>query len=74
MARPMKKSNTLLARWLRKHKVTIKDIAEDIDVCYRTAWIATHAIRRVDYGTAIKINQYTKGAVSVKSLCEVRPH
>jgi len=65
-------SRTPLGNWLRKHGITITQFAEDVDIAYRTAWLAAHSARAVKYHIAKKIIKYVGKVpkITIDSLCE----
>jgi hypothetical protein len=72
MSRQMSNSKTQLAKWLRKHDITMTQLSRDCDLAYRTVWLAVHGYR-VSYETACLISDYTGGCVAPRLLCEARP-
>ena len=69
MPRQLTRKNTPLARYLRKHTITIAEFAEDCGLSYRTVWLASMGFR-VGYESARIIHSSTKKEISVESLCE----
>lgn len=74
MAGRTQNSRTPLGKWLRLKEITITQLAEDLDLAYRTAWLAVHGYK-ISYDNAEKICNYvgnTRG-ITVKSLCSAPP-
>lgn len=74
MAGRTQQSSTILGKWLRNRKITITQLAEDLGIAYRTAWLAVHGYK-ISFDNAEKICRYVgnvKG-ITVKSLCSAPP-
>lgn len=71
MPRAISPRNTPVAKYLRKHGITIADFAQDCGLSYRTVWLASKGYR-VGYESANKMSRYSTGEIPLDSLCEGR--
>lgn len=73
MPRQPTEFKTPIAKWCKRNKVTITQLAEDTGLAYRTAHLSFHGYR-VNYKSAERIVKYVKDkAVTIASLCNGKP-
>ena len=57
-----------LKKWLQDQEISIRGMAGDLEIAYRTAWMAANGYK-VTYDVAKKISDYTGGVVTIDELC-----
>lgn len=57
-----------LKKWLSDQGFSIRGMATDLGIAYRTAWMAANGYK-VTYDVAKKIEKYTEGVVTIDELC-----
>jgi hypothetical protein len=71
MPREIAPRNTPVARYLKKHQMSISDFSQDCGLSYRTVWLASKGFR-VGYESAKVMSSYSNGEIPLDSLCEGR--
>ena len=61
-----------LAGYLDAKEITITKMVRDLNLSYRTGWLAYHGCA-VSYHTAKSIHEYTKGEISIDSMVYGKP-
>ena len=71
MPRKPTEHTTELARWCQaaEPEISITQLQTDTGLAYRTCHLAFHGYK-VSYDTAVILNAYTAGKVSIQSLCD----
>lgn len=72
MPREPKAYTTDLAKYCRRNSISITQLGKSAGIAYKTSWCAFHGYR-VSFDIAEKIHVYTKGIVSIESLCSGPP-